>query len=123
MQKITVEVFEAEVIAWVQKLSLEGKREILRLLLSDTSVYKVLVDQSNQWTQAEERDIDWAKLFASEHHHLVEKMLREDKKEANAPLLKSRRITELAGLGADIWENIDAQEYVNQLRDEWDEQL
>lgn len=28
-------------------------------------------------------------------------------------------ILELAGLGADIWTGIDAQEYVNQLRDEW----
>lgn len=29
-------------------------------------------------------------------------------------------ILELAGLGADIWQGIDAQEYVDQLRSEWD---
>jgi hypothetical protein len=29
-------------------------------------------------------------------------------------------IMELAGLGAEIWEGVDAQEYVNQLRGEWD---
>jgi len=29
-------------------------------------------------------------------------------------------ILELAGLGKEIWEGIDPQEYVNQLRDEWD---
>ncbi len=28
-------------------------------------------------------------------------------------------ITELRGLGAEIWHGIDGQEYVNQLRDEW----
>ncbi len=28
-------------------------------------------------------------------------------------------IMELHGLGAEIWEGIDAQEYVNQLREEW----
>ena len=28
-------------------------------------------------------------------------------------------IMELAGLGAEIWEGVDAQEYVNQLRGEW----
>jgi hypothetical protein len=28
-------------------------------------------------------------------------------------------ILELEGLGAEIWEGIDAQEYVNALRDEW----
>lgn len=29
-------------------------------------------------------------------------------------------ILELAGLGSELWEGIDAQEYVNQLRSEWD---
>ncbi|MEN9935409.1 MAG: hypothetical protein RLZZ387_1988 [Chloroflexota bacterium] len=27
---------------------------------------------------------------------------------------------ELHGLGAEIWRGIDAQAYVNELRDEWD---
>jgi hypothetical protein len=35
---------------------------------------------------------------------------------------KRRSILELRGLGKEIWQNIDAQEYLNQLRDEWDEQ-
>lgn len=30
-------------------------------------------------------------------------------------------ILELAGLGAEIWEGIDAQDYVNDLRREWDD--
>lgn len=34
---------------------------------------------------------------------------------------KSRRsIRELRGLGKDIWNNIDAQQYVNQERESWD---
>ncbi len=32
---------------------------------------------------------------------------------------RTRSITELRGLGKEIWEGIDAKEYVNQLRDEW----
>lgn len=32
-----------------------------------------------------------------------------------------RSLSELRGLGADIWESQDAQEYVNRLRQEWDE--
>ncbi len=32
-----------------------------------------------------------------------------------------RHLSELRGLGKDIWKGIDAQEYVNQLRNEWDE--
>ena len=33
---------------------------------------------------------------------------------------EKRNIMEFVGLGAEIWEGIDAQEYVNQLRSEWD---
>ncbi len=34
-----------------------------------------------------------------------------------------RNLMELAGLGAEIWEGIDAQDYVDQLRNEWDQRL
>jgi hypothetical protein len=37
--------------------------------------------------------------------------------EAEAP---KRSIMELHGLGKEIWEGIDAQEYVNELRSEWE---
>lgn len=33
---------------------------------------------------------------------------------------KRHSLMELAGLGADLWQGMDAQEYVNQLRSEWD---
>lgn len=36
------------------------------------------------------------------------------------PPVKKRKLSELRGLGKDIWQDIDAQTYVNQLRDEWD---
>ena len=32
----------------------------------------------------------------------------------------TRSLFELRGLGKEIWEGVDAQEYVNELRDEWD---
>ncbi|MBC8163902.1 MAG: hypothetical protein H7Z42_22055 [Roseiflexaceae bacterium] len=35
------------------------------------------------------------------------------------PLVR-RSILELAGLGAEVWDGIDPQEYVDQLRSEWD---
>ena len=34
---------------------------------------------------------------------------------------KPYSILELEGLGAEIWEGMDAQEYINQLRQEWDD--
>lgn len=33
---------------------------------------------------------------------------------------KTRSLMELEGLGAELWEGVDAQEYVNELRAEWD---
>ena len=33
---------------------------------------------------------------------------------------RERSILELKGLGAEIWEGVDAQRYVDELRDEWE---
>jgi len=33
---------------------------------------------------------------------------------------RKRSLMELEGLGAEIWEGIDPDEYVNELRDEWE---
>ncbi len=33
---------------------------------------------------------------------------------------KKRSILEFEGVGAEMWKGIDAQEYVSQLREEWD---
>lgn len=38
-----------------------------------------------------------------------------------SPAKTSHRITELRGLGKEIWAGIDAQQYVSELRSEWDE--
>ena len=60
-------------------------------------------------------------LPAEERLQLVE-MVRKEL--ATGPRIKpeehKRSIMELHGLGAEIWEGIDAQEYVNELRREWD---
>lgn len=34
---------------------------------------------------------------------------------------RKRRLAELEGLGAELWAEIDPQQYVNRLRSEWDE--
>ena len=38
----------------------------------------------------------------------------------SSPLPPTRSILEFEGVGAEIWQGIDTQEYVNKLRDEWD---
>jgi excisionase family DNA binding protein len=46
---------------------------------------------------------------------------QQDPPAAAEPTASPRRsIMELHGLGAEIWAGIDAQEYVNELRKEWD---
>lgn len=45
-----------------------------------------------------------------------------DTLDAPDPTLQNRRLSELRGLGKEIWQGIDAQEYVNRLRSEWDHQ-
>jgi hypothetical protein len=34
---------------------------------------------------------------------------------------KKRKLSELKGLGKEIWQNINADKYVNKLRDEWND--
>ncbi len=60
-------------------------------------------------------------LSHDEQLKLLAKMAEElanGKQEKELP--KKRSIMELHGLGAEIWEGIDAQEYVDKLRDEWE---
>ncbi len=60
-------------------------------------------------------------LSSAEQIKLLAKIAKElangvDETEPN----KKRSIMELHGLGAEIWEGVDAQEYVNELRNEWE---
>ena len=60
-------------------------------------------------------------LSHDEQLKLLAKMAEElsNGKEKTAPTEK-RSLLELEGLGAEIWKGIDAQEYVNELRNEWE---
>ena len=60
-------------------------------------------------------------LSSAEQIKLLAKIAKElangaDETEPN----KKRSIMELHDLGAEIWEGVDAQEYVNELRNEWE---
>ncbi len=52
-------------------------------------------------------------LLVQMAQHIVAKSKQKDDPE-------KRSILELHGLGKEIWNDIDAQEFVNTLRDEWD---
>ena len=50
---------------------------------------------------------------------LISLISRQLIKESKLPDKKQRSLLELEGLGVDIWEGVDAQKYVDGLREEW----
>ncbi len=53
--------------------------------------------------------------------YLLAKIAEQLAAEHTSAHLQKQSIMELHGLGAEIWKGIDAQEYVNQLRAEWND--
>lgn len=51
---------------------------------------------------------------------LISKKLIKDSKPEN---IKIRSLLDLEGLGADIWKGVDAQKYVDELRNDWEHRL
>jgi hypothetical protein len=66
-----------------------------------------------------------AQTLSSEERRDLIKMLvdtlasKEDR--AMEPSPQKHSLRELRGLGKEIWEGVDAQDYINQQRDEWDQ--
>jgi hypothetical protein len=57
-------------------------------------------------------------LDAAARRELVKQLV--DTLGEDATSSRQRSLTELRGLGKEIWADIDAQDYVDGLRDEWD---
>lgn len=60
---------------------------------------------------------------AEEQLRLIQLIAQQLAQDPRLQSEKKRSILELEGLGEEIWRGIDAQDYVNQLRDEWDKPL
>lgn len=58
-------------------------------------------------------------LTPDEQMQLIGDLSRLIRQRATLTPQPKRSILELEGLGKEIWNNIDAQEYVNQERDSW----
>jgi len=61
------------------------------------------------------------KLSADERKQLIQAIVLMDNAEVNAGHAHS--LLDLVGLGSEIWSNVDAQTYIDDLRDEWDDRL
>ena len=57
-------------------------------------------------------------LSVEERKELVKQLVDTLDIQESSP--QKRRLSELRGLGKELWQDIDAQEYLDQLRDEWD---
>lgn len=66
----------------------------------------------------EERIVEEMKALPSQHQKRVLDIVRLLKTSVKEPC-KKHNILELRGCGKKIWKGIDAQEYVNRLREEW----
>ena len=65
---------------------------------------------------------EWANLLALKQD-IRQKTERAKAVQADPEFRKKRSLLTLERLGTAIWQEIDAQTYVNQLRDEWDDRL
>lgn len=63
--------------------------------------------------------MEQAKSLSLQERRELVKLLTDSIQQVEAP--EKHSILELAGLGAEVWEGIDPQEYINQLRSEWDD--
>ncbi len=59
-------------------------------------------------------------LSREEQSQLIKLLLDRILPSSSAQPDKAHSLRELRGLGKEIWEGIDAQDYINQQRDEWD---
>ena len=66
--------------------------------------------------------LEQAQSLTIQERKLLVKLLVDtlDQPEQSPPLEDKHSILELAGLGAEIWKGVDAQDYVNRLRGEWE---
>ena len=62
-----------------------------------------------------------AKTLSGQERKELVKLLVDSLDVSEVAPRQQRRLSELRGLGKEIWEGIDSQEYIDQLRSAWDE--
>lgn len=65
--------------------------------------------------------LEQAKTLSVAERKELTKLLIDSLDTPEEELQRQRHITELRGLGKDVWADIDPQAYINQLRDEWEQ--
>lgn len=60
-------------------------------------------------------------LPLAERRELIKRLVDTLTVENAEPTRKLHSIMELRGLGKEIWQGVDVQQYLDELRDEWDQ--
>ena len=61
-----------------------------------------------------------AALSAKERRELIKLLVDTLATDQSSSPTKQHSILELRGLGKEIWQDVDVEDYINQMRDEWD---
>jgi len=79
MGVVTLEITESQLVDWVQRVSPEAKRTILRILIPQLDEFEDLVDYGNRRVRAlcAERGLDWDSLSENERERLIDNLLHE----------------------------------------------
>lgn len=63
--------------------------------------------------------VDALRLSTNDQLRLLEQLAGQLRQQALAPTRPRRSILELKGVGKKIWNDVDAQQYVDQERESW----
>lgn len=80
MVEVVLPLRESQVVELIQQLSPEGKRTVLRTLISDLDQFEPLVDYGNERMRAlcQQRGMDWDSLSEEERERLIDDLLHEE---------------------------------------------
>jgi len=79
METITLEIHEAQLIEWVQKLSPTVKQSLLRALIPEMDTLEQLLQYGNERIRevATQRGVDWDNLNEQQREKLINDILHE----------------------------------------------
>jgi arsenate reductase-like glutaredoxin family protein len=79
METITLEIPEAQLLDWVQKLSPSVKQSLLRALIPEMDALEQLLQYGNERIReiASRRGIDWDSLNEHQREKLIDDILHE----------------------------------------------
>ncbi|HTK05603.1 MAG TPA: hypothetical protein VL485_00390 [Ktedonobacteraceae bacterium] len=103
-------------------MSTDSYREVLKQVqqLAPTEQLRLMEDLAEMLNEQLEslKNVETTIHQIEEKLQIIQDAIEQAHEEIKFP--KQYSITELCGLGKEIWDGVDAQEYVNQERDSWD---